>query len=128
MSLSFTTTSNKSSRQPQEPNDHPDWPGPDALKLKQNKGQEKDGFPYSTLAPKRNQEYLDAPVPGGYCPVPGEVVHYLLNDFSKFIKASGHKHSCLLQGLVLGYGGFRSLVGTSSSMTKLDLGSREQQL
>lgn len=53
--------------------------------------------------------------------------HYLLNDFSKFIEASGHKHSCLLQGLVLGYCGFRSLVGTSSSMAKLDLGSREQQ-
>lgn len=55
-------------------------------------------------------------------------VHFLLNDFSKLIEASGYKHSCLLQGLVLGYCSFRSLVGTSSSMAKLDLESREQQL
>ena len=54
--------------------------------------------------------------------------HSLLNDFSKLIEASGHKHSCFLQGLVLGYCSFRSLVGTSSSMAKLDLESKEQQL
>lgn len=46
---------------------------------------------------------------------------HLLDDFSKFIKAPGHKDSCLLQSLVLGYCSFRSLVGTSSGMAKLYL-------
>lgn len=49
---------------------------------------------------------------------------HLLDDLSKLIKAPGHKHSCFLQSLVLGYCSFRSLVGTSSSMAKLDLESK----
>lgn len=59
----------------------------------------------------------------------GEANHFLkvhlLNDFSKFIEASGHKHACLLQSLVLGYCCFRSLIGTSSGMAKLDLKAKD---
>lgn len=46
---------------------------------------------------------------------------HLLDDLSKLIEAPGHKHSCLLQSLVLGYCSFRCLIGTSSGMAKLHL-------
>lgn len=53
---------------------------------------------------------------------------HLLDDFSKLIKAAGHKHSCLLQSLVLGYCSFRGLVGTGSSMAKLYLEEKGEQV
>lgn len=46
-------------------------PGPDAFKLKQNKSQEKDGFPYSALEPKRKREYLGIPVLEGLLSLAG---------------------------------------------------------
>lgn len=55
------------------------------------------------------------------------IVH-LLDDFSKFIKARGHKHSCLLQSLVLGYCSFGSLVGASSGMAELYLEGKGERL
>lgn len=67
--------------------------------------------------------YLEKEPEAGILPT----VH-LLDDFSKFIKARGHKHSRLLQSLVLGYCSFRSLVGTRSGMAKLYLEGQGQRL
>lgn len=44
-----------------------------------------------------------------------------LDDLAQLVEASWHKHTRLLQGLVLGHRSFRCLVGTGSRMAKLDL-------
>ena len=107
-------------------------------KIKQNPERKDFGpFVWLYLSPKRDQEFQTPLYHRGCNPHGGSerereagilpTVH-LLDDFSKFIEARGHIHSCLLQSLILGYCGFRSLVGASSSMAKLDLEGKGERL